>query len=293
VEIHHHADVCAVLADPAFVVPPPPPADASTGVAWLRGSVSRFSNGDDHRRRRALVTAALESLDVSTLRQDARERTTAVLRDAGDDPLAVVERLAHTLPVEVLAGALGVAASAADVAEVAAVYHPHCEAGAGADRAVERLVAACGGVANEIAAAHIALLVQACTATAGLIENALFVLMERGGAVEAILARTLREDPPVRSTRRAAPAGARIGSLDVEPGTVVTLDLTADGDERLPFGSGLRPCPGREHALALAAGMLDALQASADRLAHRGGAGVAAEIAGARALPADALQRVE
>jgi hypothetical protein len=43
----------------------------------------------------------------------------------------------------------------------------------------------------------------------------------------------------------------------VPAGTIVSLDLT--GDERLPFGSGLRPCPGRAHALALAAGTLEAV----------------------------------
>jgi hypothetical protein len=68
----------------------------------------------------------------------------------------------------------------------------------------------------------------------------------------------LREDPPVRATRRLATAPARIGAADVAAGTIVTLDLTAGGDERLPFGSGLRPCPGREHALAIAAGCVTA-----------------------------------
>jgi hypothetical protein len=42
-----------------------------------------------------------------------------------------------------------------------------------------------------------------------------------------------------------------------EEGTVVTLDLTADSDGDLQFSAGLRPCPGRAHALTLVAGALD------------------------------------
>jgi cytochrome P450 len=54
--------------------------------------------------------------------------------------------------------------------------------------------------------------------------------------------------------RRVSPGG--------EP---VTLDLDAaardsrSGDPPLTFGSGLRPCPGEAQALALAAGVLEAL----------------------------------
>ncbi|MDP9258416.1 MAG: hypothetical protein M3Q31_17980 [Actinomycetota bacterium] len=41
---------------------------------------------------------------------------------------------------------------------------------------------------------------------------------------------------------------------------VESPDLTADHDADLQFGSGLRPCPGRAQALALAAGVLEALR---------------------------------
>jgi cytochrome P450 len=77
---------------------------------------------------------------------------------------------------------------------------------------------------------------------------------------DELLAATLRDDPPVRATRRVAAEPAHIGSAAVAEGTLLLLDLAAGGDEHLPFGSGLRPCPGREHALALAAGVLDAFR---------------------------------
>jgi cytochrome P450 len=121
-------------------------------------------------------------------------------------------------------------------------------------------VAACGGTPDEATAARIGLLVQACDATAGLAANALVALLTgaREGPPAAIVAATLRDDPPVRVTRRIAAAPARAGDAEIPAGTVVTLDLTAARDDQLPFGAGPRRCPGREQALALAAGIVAA-----------------------------------
>ncbi len=101
---------------------------------------------------------------------------------------------------------------------------------------------------------------QACDATAGLAANALIALLTsaRGGSPAALVSAALRDDPPVRATRRIAEAPARAGDLDVPAGTVVTLDLTAARDDQLPFGAGPRRCPGREQALALATGIVAA-----------------------------------
>ena len=251
-EISDPDEVHAVLADPAFIVPPVPRVESPAGIAWLRAHVGRFSSGPEHERRRALALAEIERLEPEDLRRDARRRATAAVR-AG--------RSLREVPVETLAAAMGLPAGlAADVEAAARAYQPHVEAdAAAADRAVARLVEASGGIADEPTAARIGLLVQACDATAGLVERALRAMPEQPGAtVEDILGGVLRQDPPVRATRRLATTAARVGSVDVAPGTIVTLDLTAGGDDRLPFGSGLRPCPGREQALALAAGCLEA-----------------------------------
>jgi hypothetical protein len=125
----------------------------------------------------------------------------------------------------VLADALGLSVRLADVQAVAASYQPHTSVTPEADEAVARLVAAAGGGWDERSAARIGLLVQACDATATLVNTA----RDRGMKVEDVL----RDDPPVRFTRR--------------PGAV--LDLAAAG---LPFGSGPHAWPGRDHALALA-----------------------------------------
>jgi hypothetical protein len=194
-----------VLADPAFLVPPAPEGSAD-GVAWLRASVARFSNGAVHRRRRALAVAELAAVDPEALRLRASEGA----RNA----------------VEVLAEALGLPAGVVDdVAVVAKSYQLHNPITPEADRAVGRLVEACGGVADEATANRIGLLVQACDATNALVAN---IVSGRTG-------------PPVPKTRRLAPNG-----------TIVEVDLTEE-----PFGVGPHACPGRAHALALAAGLTD------------------------------------
>jgi hypothetical protein len=121
--------VAAILEDPAYVVPP-----ATTGpfgtLAWLRATVCRFAEGEDHARRRAVVEARLAAIDPG-------------------------------LP---LARALGIEADVdADVAAVAAVY---LSGGPGADEAVARLVAAIGPGDPEAIAADICILVQAARALA-------------------------------------------------------------------------------------------------------------------------------
>jgi cytochrome P450 len=96
--------------------------------------------------------------------------------------------------------------------------------------------------------------VQTHGATAALIVNTLRrAAGEWPGPVEAQIEETLRIDPPARSTRRLA----------LETGTILVLDLGAAGGDRtlehLAFGSGLRPCPGARHAVALAAGVIEAV----------------------------------
>jgi hypothetical protein len=184
-------DARAILLDGRFLVPPVPAAPE--GVAWLRSQVARFSEGDDHQRRRGIVEALLASVDPAALQQP------------GDH-------------VATLADALGLPRSVArHVRAVAASYQPHVEVTRQADAAVARLVDACGGRWDEHTANLIGVLVQACDATAALIAG---------------------HSPPVPVTRRIDPDGHE-----------VRVDLTD-----LPFGAGRHACPGRDHALALAAG---------------------------------------
>jgi hypothetical protein len=157
-----------ILTDPAYVVPPPPPAGPVGTMTWLRATVSRFSAGADHARRRALVVERLAEIDPDALRERARE--------TGDAAIALAEAL----------GARDPAAAAEAVAEIA----PYYQSGGGPDAPVARLVSLLPATDPERAAQDIAILVQAFAAT-----NA---LIAAGGALDP---------PPVPATRRVSPAG--------------------------------------------------------------------------------------
>jgi cytochrome P450 len=318
--VTRHADVRAVLADPGFAVPEPPggpAADRAQGMSWLRASVSRFSNGEEHARRRSRSVASLAAIDPALMRQEAFDLATAEFRAADSSGgVDVMALLARRVPVGVLATHLGVPAACreeavAAVTTIAAAYHPRpggTDDDPGDDpagQAVDVLAELLGDPAPDHLATVAGLLVQACDATAGLIGNALnivtrlpSVLVTRWPA-EAVLAETLRYEPPVRLTRRVAGADTLVGGAVIPAGAVVVLDLAAAGRDpdvfrdphrfdpdrhlarsagadpsgaaHLGFGSGLRPCPGDVIAIALAAGVLDAtrgLMLADPRVAH-------------------------
>jgi cytochrome P450 len=248
--------VRAILADPGYTVP-----DAGRGappgtMLWLRQTVSRFSEGADHARRRSLAEDLLRSVEPALLRVRAREATNAVIDAAGAAPFDVMALVARRVPGLVLAAALG----AADPEQVighlsplAAAYSPAMDDPAPADGSVTLLTELLPGGPGEEVAARIALLIQAYDATAGLIGNAVAAGMRAAGpgTAAALVQQILRRDPPVRVTRRVSPAGE-----------IVTLDLAAAGDDpagHLQFGSGPRPCPGAAHACALAEGAVAAV----------------------------------
>jgi hypothetical protein len=219
-------DAAAALTDTRFVVPPVP-----AGIEWLRCTVARFSAGTDHQRRRGLVVELLAEVRPDALRVRAAARP-------------------DTAPVELLAEALGLRnVRAAAVSAVARAFHPHTAtdraAATAADRAVAELVVACGGAADERTAALIGLLVQACDATAALVETVVGTARRRTEDVHDLVADVLRQYPPVRITRRVDPESA-----------VVELDLAAAG---LAFGVGAHACPGRAHAVAIAEGVAEAV----------------------------------
>ncbi|MBQ1161104.1 isocitrate lyase/phosphoenolpyruvate mutase family protein [Streptomyces sp. A73] len=308
-ELDRSADVRAALADP-HLVPELPPGDEGRGrhtllkpgdssgrgasVAWLRASVSRFSSGESHARRRALVEAELRRVDPAELR-----------RAVAAGPGAVGEEVRIRV-VRTLAEALGLPepqAVAEAVAVVAGVYFGGTDPAA--DAAVAELVELLAGEAGgadelEVAASRICLLVQACEATAALVRHATAGAAASATAaapdrpVGELLGETLRRDPPVRVMRRVAVRGTQVAGREIAEGDVVVLDIVAasredrvgpggaaraaGGSVQLPpgsevplaFGAPPRECPGREHALGLAAGLLEREPRTAfARLHHR------------------------
>ncbi|WUI03021.1 cytochrome P450 [Spirillospora sp. NBC_00431] len=267
--IVRHADVVAVLDDPRFVVLEAGGGGRPRSLAWLRQTVCRFSEGTTHERRRGLVVAALDAMNPADLRKRARERVIG-----GEAP--------ERAPVRVLGEALGVTDldALARAVPVAASGYLTGEGREGADAAVATLVGLLGPGPDERVAGRIAVLMQACEATAELVRRTLPYARRpesRGRPIEAVIAETLRFDPPIPVMRRVAAEDARLDGRAVPRGAVLTLDLRAanrdpavfgdpdrfDPDRRerphLTFGAGRRPCPGPDHALRLAAGVVEAV----------------------------------
>lgn len=286
--VTRYADVVSVLTDPRCVVPPAEEGHEG-GLAWLRGSVSRFSPPERHAARRAVGVAALDALDPDELRVAAERLTGRILDRAatgedGGDRVDVTGDLARRVPLVVLAERLGLADPAAAVAEVTAVaaaYHPGAEPAAvrRADAAVAALLAMSPPAPAEVTANRLGLLVQAADATAGLIVAAVRhgLAAPDGLGTDALLAEVLRLDPPVRVTRRVATDALSVGGQVVRAGERLLLRFDAAnrdpaafpepdrfrGDRAraaLTFGAGPRNCPGQRHALALAAGVVGVLR---------------------------------
>ena len=214
----------SLLTDARWLVPPLPDGDGR-GMDRLRRSVSRFSTGRDHARRRTVVEAVLAQVDPDALRVATRRLA------AADPAPPVVPRV----PLTALARALGArepATVAALVPPVAAAYLPGSGAGGpAADGAADELL-------DRLGAARAAVLVQSCLPVAAWVRTAL----DRGITLDEVLATA----PPVPATTRW------------RDGETVTVPL--DG---IPFGEGPRRCPGVAHARALAEGVLAALRPAA------------------------------
>ncbi|WP_326566438.1 oxidoreductase [Amycolatopsis rhabdoformis] len=136
--------------DPETILTTTPVPPLQVTVAWLRAMVARFSTGEDHTRRRALVLEELARIQPQALQEAASPKQP---------------------PVATLAQALGYAVNPEDVREIAKAYQPHFPQTPEADQACARLVQALGGTPDERTAAKIGILVQACDATEALIKN--------------------------------------------------------------------------------------------------------------------------
>jgi cytochrome P450 len=249
-------------------------ADPARPVTAWQARMARFTDGAEHAPRRAAARRLLDGLDPARLRLDAATATTALV--AGEvevDAMAAARRV----PVAVLAAALGVGdpvAAVGAVAELAAALAPRLDVVPPAANAA--VAALCDLLAHLPGdpVAGMGVLFQAHDATAALIGCAAARLgstaVDRAGVdVDRLIATTLREDGPVQLTTRVADAGLSVGGHAVPAGDRLVVVLAAAGtdpDDRgrrsFAFGAGAHACPGSGVALALAAGVLDALVAA-------------------------------
>ncbi|WP_203913617.1 hypothetical protein [Rhizocola hellebori] len=178
----------------------PPPA-APGAVYWLRSRVARFSHGPEHAHRRALAVAEIARVDPSHAARLAVSRIAA-----GDSVRQAIIKAFSLVPDKCVDLIIDVAPSYFDPSRPT--------------QSLEPLLDLLGR--DEATAARIGVLVQACEATAALVDNDLV--------------------PPARTTKRVAPDG-----------TLITLDLS-----ELPFGAPPRECPGKDLALTIASAIVEA-----------------------------------
>lgn len=273
-------EVDAALASPVLTVPAlMPPAGQPVGPARaLQARMARFSNGPQHTRRRALLEQVLP--EVAGLQAAASRHTTAMAQDRVG-PWDVMP-LARSVPALTLTGALGVPAAQArraadlvgrlsDALAPAIAPLPPQPAGDPAAEELTALLAPLGAYDPERVAAVAGLLFQARDATAALIGAA---LLDVGQATEpdpdaAVVERALRQAAPVQCTRRTPTEDLQLGDVTVPRAAPVWLVLAAAErgapHEPATFGAGPHACPGAQHAIALATGVLTGLRAAGSR----------------------------
>lgn len=269
-------DVSAALTSPLMSVA----VATTTGSSPIRAArtmqarMARFSDGPQHARRRALVEQLLP--EATGLDAAARRRAAAAAQDRAG--AWNVMPLARAVPVLALADALRIPADRVpQVAELvgrlcdalAPSLHPPASAPDGDEAAHEltALLAPVGPWAHEQTAAVAGLLFQARDATAALIGAA---LLDSASATDpdpaASVDRALRQHAPVQCTRRTPVEPMPLGGVSVPRGAPVWVVLAAaePGAPYRPatFGAGQHACPGADHAVALARGVVAGLHAT-------------------------------
>ena len=234
------------LTHPALV--PHDTSDPSEGsTIALRRRMARFSGPEQHPRRRALVDAAIDEIDVSAAERLACATTSDLLRTGG----STVDDIAITAPTATLIDLLGLpldpGPAVRDVEAVVRVIGRGEPADDTSDAATDRLLAAVPESSD--ATTIVSLLYPNFDATAALV-RATVAARESGHAPE----------PAVRATRRVAVAPVDLADHRLDAGSELVLEIGAAG---LPFGAGAHVCPGRELAEAIVRGIIAALDAAA------------------------------
>jgi cytochrome P450 len=274
-------DVCAALAAPTLSAARPFGDGSLAGALLAR--MARFSDGAEHQRRRELASRLLPP--VPEVARDAGARTSDCLRRR----LAVFDimPMARSLPVQVLAAAMGLAAGKAELAAeltgrlcdaMTPTLQPRAELPQTADEVASELCGLMSGLGlpdEEAIAAAIGILFQARDATAALIGLSVLAGQPQVAGQAARAGReskspgqrvehVLRHDAPVQCTRRSAVADTAISAVVVPAGAQVWIFVAAaERGSAVPatFGAGPHACPGSAHATAIArqvAAVLDA-----------------------------------
>jgi cytochrome P450 len=252
-------DVDEVLGHPAARAGIGGPG-ADDAIAALQARMARFSDGDDHRRRRDAAEAVLRDLDPDEVRRATCRAVDVHLHPGTIDLMP----LARRVPATVLAHALDLPDAAAAVDAVDLLCRRLAPATADVERpdgarAADALARAFGPL-DDAVVARVSVLFQTMDATAALVAAAVIAHVGHPGRDEAV--------PPIMLTTRTLAEGCRIGGVALPAGARVLVHLGAAsvaGGNRT-FGRGAHACPGANIATAIAAGFVDAI--ARHRVAH-------------------------
>jgi cytochrome P450 len=272
-------EVAAALGSPALSVNPfggsATQADAGA-AAELVSRMARFSDGEDHRRRRALLARVLPPVLVVGRIAGARTNNYLLRRASAFDIMPAARQLAPA----VLARGMGLAAAEAERAALLTgvlcdaltpALRPRPVPPGAADAAARELTGLferhLGSSDPEEAAAAISVLFQARDATAALIGTAILARVAAGPDPRSggqRIEQVLRQDAPVQCTRRTAMTEVRIGDSTIAAGAPVWIFVAAAERGSGPpatFGSGPHACPGAAQATAIGRQAISVLEA--------------------------------
>jgi cytochrome P450 len=237
-------------------------------------------NPPEHTPLRRVLQRALPARPVLGPAVD-RVLDSLAARDCHGAPIDLQDTVAGLLPAAVMGGLVGVPPAdqrwlRSAVDDLVAVLDPLLEPAvrARADRAADRLGEYFGALvdkraadprddtASSVAAARrdgtlspeeardalLLLFAAGLETTSGLIGNAIHAALwggHRSADPAALVAETLRWDPPVQLTERVAGAGCRIGATTLRPGAGITLVLGSANRDPHRFGEPDRFDPAR------------------------------------------------
>lgn len=238
-----------------FLVPPTRPESLGRGsTAELRDAMARFSFGDTHGDRRALVAGAIEQIDAKPIEEIA---AVCAGRRLVDDEVEAVSALGHVVPTETICVALGLEAeifeqTVADVALMVEAIGRGVTATSAHDAAVDRMRSRIAD-REEDTVALLSVFYQNFDATIALFAS---TLMAHSSGVErrSALARTVRE----------AVADTSVGQAKVQAGDTFALGLDS---LELEFGAGAHKCPGERLVKRIVNSMIEAIDDAGFKLA--------------------------
>lgn len=246
-----------------------------TRAGMIFGNLARMSDGEDHRIRRVIATALIDSLPldrVGTCTQRASEllmTSSATVHDWQVGLSSYSLGLAFGIEENRLPELAFHVASFTRAISPGGTQHQLADGITAAEvlwtmMSNLRIIDVQVAVRDVWIANMIGLFFQAHDSMAGLLGNALIYVQRHPEVTDMrqVIRQVLRESPPICNTRRFTTGPVTFGEIPVVAGETIVLDLehamrmNPDAPS-LGFGSGTHQCPGQVLAFTIAASALE------------------------------------